>query len=161
MSEHSESANAFRDGSSFRPYEILLKAGLRPTRQRLDLVGLIFGAPGRHLTAKELYQLAREAGMGVSLATVYNTLHQFSDAAIIKRIPVDRGVVYFDADVNAHHHFYVDGEDRIIDIDSNSISFLRFPELPDGCTVAGVEVVIHLRRRIRDNAASAAHDSVN
>lgn len=132
-----------------RPYEMLLKAGLRPTRQRLDLAGLIFGTPTRHLTAKELYQLAREADVSVSLATVYNALNQFADASIIKRIPVDRGLVYFDTDINAHHHFYVDGEDRIIDIGSDSISFLRFPEPLEGYAVAGVEIVIHLRRRDR------------
>lgn len=144
-----ESSDVFRERSMLRPYEILLKAGLRPTRQRLDLAGLIFGTSGRHLTAKDLYQLAREADISVSLATVYNALNQFADASIIKRIPVDRGLVYFDTDVNTHHHFYVGDEDRIIDIESDSISFLRFPELPDGYAVAGVEIVIHLRRRDR------------
>lgn len=137
-----------------RPYEMLLKAGLRPTRQRLDLAGLIFGIPARHLTAKELYQLAREADVSVSLATVYNALNQFADASIIKRIPVDRGLVYFDTDINAHHHFYVDGEDRIIDIGSDSISFLRFPEPLEGYAVTGLEIVIHLRRRARIKAVS-------
>lgn len=139
-------SDAFQQERVLRPYELLLKAGLRPTRQRLDLVNLIFGTPGRHLTAKELYQLAREADVGVSLATVYNTLNQFADASIIKRIPVDRGLIYFDTDINAHHHFYVEGEHRIIDIESDSISFLRFPESLDGYVVAGVEIVIHLRR---------------
>lgn len=144
-----ESSDVFRERSMLRPYEILLKAGLRPTRQRLDLAGLIFGTSGRHLTAKDLYQLARESDISVSLATVYNALNQFADASIIKRIPIDRGLVYFDTDVNTHHHFYVGDEDRIIDIESDSISFLRFPELPDGYAVAGVEIVIHLRRRDR------------
>jgi Fur family iron response transcriptional regulator len=142
----------FREQPMLRPYEILLKAGLRPTRQRLDLAGLIFGTPARHLTAKELYQLAREADVSVSLATVYNALNQFADASIIKRIPVDRGLVYFDTDINAHHHFYVDGEDRIIDVASDSISFLRFPESPEGYAVTGLEIVIHLRRRDRIKA---------
>lgn len=158
MSGTPEWLRVLDDEPQFRPYEVLLKAGLRPTRQRLDLAGLIFGAPGRHLTAKELYQLAREANIGVALATVYNTLNQFADAALIKRIPVDRGLVYFDTDINAHHHFYVEEEDRIIDIGSDSISFSRFPELPDGYTAAAVEIVIHLRRcgRMRELADDAA-----
>ncbi len=138
------------------PYEMLLKAGLRPTRQRLDLAGLIFGTPARHLTAKELYQLARKADVSVSLATVYNVLNQFAEASIIKRIPVDRGLVYFDTDINAHHHFYVDGEDRIIDIGSEVISLGGFSEIPDGYVISGVEIVIRLQRRAQTSKCIAS-----
>lgn len=146
MDGFSGSFDVFREQPMLQPYEMLLKAGLRPTRQRLDLAGLIFGASGRHLTAKELYQFARESDVSVSLATVYNALNQFADASIIKRIPVDRGLVYFDTDINAHHHFYVDGEDRIIDIGSDAISFGGFHEIPDGYVISGVEIVIRLQR---------------
>ena len=66
----------------------LRQARLRPTRQRIALGWLLFGRGDRHLTAEMLFDEARAAKLPVSLATVYNTLHQFTAAGLLRE---DRG----------------------------------------------------------------------
>jgi len=93
-----------------RPYttiiERLRNAGLRPTRQRKELGRLLFGGPDRHVTAESLHDEASRAGIRVSLATVYNTLNQFTDAGLMREIVVDGDRAYFDTNVSDHHHFF-------------------------------------------------------
>ena len=76
-----------------RPYaqvlERLRNAGLRPTRQRMALAKLLFDGMDRHVTAEKLHAEAQSANIRVSLATVYNTLHQFTDAGLLREIAVD------------------------------------------------------------------------
>ena len=48
----------------------LRTAGLRPTRQRLALGGLLFAQGDRHVTAEALHVEAIGAGIELSLATV-------------------------------------------------------------------------------------------
>ena len=91
-------------------------AGLRPTRQRVALAELLFGGPHRHVSAEQLHSEATEAHVGVSLATIYNTLHQFHEAGLLREVAVDASRSYFDTDTSDHHHFYVEDEQRMIDI---------------------------------------------
>src|SRR5215211_3313098 len=58
---------------------MLRQVGLRPTRQRMALGWMLFAKGGRHITAEMLYEEATRAKVPVSLATVYNTLHQFTE----------------------------------------------------------------------------------
>ena len=88
---------------------------MRPTRQRVALGGLLFGKGDRHVTAEKLFEEALAADLPVSLATVYNTLHQFTDVGLLREIAVDGARVYFDTNVSEHHHFLVDGE-GLVDI---------------------------------------------
>ena len=91
-------------------------AGLRPTRQRMALGWLLFGKGARHLTAEMLYEEATLAKVPVSLATVYNTLNQLTDAGLLRQVSVDGTKTYFDTNVSAHHHFYLENKHELVDI---------------------------------------------
>ncbi len=120
-------------------------AGLRPTRQRLALAKLLFTAD-RHVTAEGLHEEAILAQMPVSLATVYNALHQFTEAGLLRQVAVDGARTYFDTNTSDHHHFYVEGEDRVLDIAGTEVSVDGLPEAPAGHEIVRVDVVVRLRR---------------
>lgn len=122
-------------------------AGLRPTRQRISLASLLFAKGDRHLTAEELHEEAQGAGVAVSLATVYNTLHQFTDAGMLRILAVEGAKTYFDTNTSDHHHFYVEGENRVLDIDTGAVSVTNVPEPPEGMEIANIDIVIRLRPR--------------
>lgn len=126
---------------------MLRQAGLRPTRQRLALGFLLFAKGDRHLTAEMLYEEASAAKVPVSLATVYNTLHQFTDAGLLRQVAVDAAKSYFDTNVSAHHHYFVEGENRLFDIPDSEVIVGKLPNVPEGYELARVDVVIRLRRK--------------
>ncbi len=121
------------------------EAGLRPTRQRLALAGLLFAKGDRHLTAEELHEEAQGAGVPVSLATVYNTLHQFTDAGMLRILAVEGAKTYFDTNTSDHHHFVIEGENRVLDILDGPVTVANLPEPPEGMEIANVDIVIRLR----------------
>jgi Fur family transcriptional regulator, iron response regulator len=125
---------------------VLRMAGLRPTRQRVALAELLFGGPHRHVSAEQLHAEASTANVGVSLATIYNTLHQFHEAGLLREVAIDAARSYFDTDTSDHHHFYVEDEQRMIDIPADSVEFKSLPQAPAGMEVAHVDVVIRVRR---------------
>lgn len=126
--------------------ERLREAGLRPTRQRLELAGLLFVGDDRHLSAENLHAQARDAGIRVSLATVYNTLHQFTAAGLLRQVVVDASRSYFDTNIGDHQHFYCEDEGRLIDIPGETIAVAGVPAPPKGTQIDRVDVVIRLRR---------------
>jgi Fur family transcriptional regulator, iron response regulator len=125
---------------------ILRMAGLRPTRQRVALAELLLGGTHRHVSAEELHAEARDLRVGVSLATVYNTLHQFQQAGLLREVAVDASRSYFDTDTSDHHHFYLEDEQRVIDIPADSIVIQGLPEPPRGMIVTHVDVVVRVRK---------------
>ncbi|MBE7183141.1 MAG: transcriptional repressor [Methylobacterium mesophilicum] len=120
-------------------------AGLRPTRQRVALAELLFAKGDRHLSAEELHEEALGAGVPVSLATVYNCLHQFTEAGLLRILSVEGSRTYFDTNISDHHHFFVEGENRVYDIDQGPVQILNLPEPPEGMEIANVDVVVRLR----------------
>jgi Fur family iron response transcriptional regulator len=128
--------------------EWLMTAGLRPTRQRLALAGLLVGdGCHRHVTAESLFEAARDSGAAVSLATVYNTLRAFCAAGVLQEITVDGSNSYFDTNTRDHPHFYWEDDARLTDAPADQLQILRLPEAPEGVEIASVDVVIRLRRR--------------
>ena len=125
----------------------LRAAGLRPTKQRIALAGLLFSKGDCHLTAEELHEEAETAGFPVSLATVYNTLHQFTDAGMLRVLAIESSKTYFDTNVSDHHHFYLEGENRVIDVPQGEMTVSGLPPLPEGMEISHVDVVIRLRRK--------------
>ncbi|MCS6759134.1 MAG: transcriptional repressor [Candidatus Devosia euplotis] len=121
-------------------------AGLRPTRQRVALAELLFGGPYRHVSAEQLHGEASQSHVNVSLATIYNTLHQFHEAGLLREVAVDAARSYFDTDTSDHHHFYVEDEQRMIDIPAPSVEFIKLPAAPKGMEVSHVDVVIRVRK---------------
>ncbi len=122
----------------------LRSAGLRPTRQRISLASMLFAGPDRHISAEELHEEAVEAKVPVSLATVYNTLNQFTEAGLLREVAIDGTKSYYDTNTSNHYHFYLESEGRLIDIDSNDLKVVGLPEAPDGTKVNRIDVVVRL-----------------
>lgn len=127
----------------------LRRSGLRPTRQRIALASLLFAKGDRHLTVEELHEEALGANVPVSLATVYNTLHQFTEAGLIRVLAVESTKTYFDTNTSDHHHFFVEGQNEVLDIPVNNIAIDNLPEPPEGMEISHVDVVIRLRPKQR------------
>jgi Fur family transcriptional regulator, iron response regulator len=129
--------------------ERLRESGLRPTRQRVALAELLFAKGDRHLTVEELHDEATEAGVPVSLATVYNTLHQFTNAGMIRVLAVEGAKTYFDTNTSDHHHFFIEGENQVVDMPESSITLTGMPTPPEGMEIAHIDVVVRLRPKRR------------
>jgi Fur family iron response transcriptional regulator len=127
---------------------MLRDVGLRPTRQRMALGWILFGKGDRHLTAEALYEEASRAKVPVSLATIYNTLHQFTEVGLLRQVPVDGSKAYFDTNASSHHHFFVEGEDELLDIPAADVIVGKTPTPPEGYEIARVDVVVRLRRKV-------------
>lgn len=134
---------------------LLNSLGLRQTRQRLDLFELLFREEHRHVTADDLHIEARKARIPMSLATVYNTLNQFADSGLIRRIAVSGERTYFDTDTRGHQHYYIEAEDRVTDIPMKSVLVSDLPPPPEGYTITKVDVVVHLERVTAPSVAVA------
>ena len=141
-------SQALRPLPSRRPCltAVLRMAGLRPTRQRVALAELLLGGAHRHVSAEQLHLEALGARVNVSLATVYNTLHQFQEAGLLREVAVDASRSYFDTDTSDHHHFYLEDEQRVIDIPPNSIVLQGLPEAPRGMMVTHVDVIVRVKK---------------
>jgi Fur family iron response transcriptional regulator len=126
---------------------MLRTVGLRPTRQRMALGWILFAKGDRHLTAEMLYEEATKAKVPVSLATVYNALHQFTDVGLLRQVAVDGSKTYFDTNVSDHHHFFVEGDNELVDIPNAEVLLDRLPSAPAGYEVARVDVVVRLKKK--------------
>ena len=124
----------------------LRHAGLRPTRQRVELASLLFNSCDRHVTAESLHDEVSDAGVKVSLATVYNTLHQFTQAGLLRQVIVDSSRSYFDTNTGDHQHFFLESEGMLIDIPGETIAVAGVPAPPPGLSVDRVDVVVRVRR---------------
>jgi Fur family iron response transcriptional regulator len=125
----------------------LRAVGLRPTRQRLGLAALLFESGDRHISAEQLLEEANAAGIRVSLATVYNTLHQFTELGLLRELSVDGAKTYFDTNLKDHHHFYCEEDGELTDIEGHSISVDGLPHLPEGSRLKRVDVIVRVSRR--------------
>ena len=121
-------------------------AGVRPTRQRLALARLALGHGERHFSAEELFEEAQGLGVGVSLATVYNSLRQFTEVGLLQEIRVDGARVLYDTRTEEHPHFYWEDTGELVDAPNNSVVFAALPTPPAGARIARVDVVVRLRR---------------
>lgn len=126
---------------------LLRDSGLRPTRQRIALGRLLYAKGDRHVTAEILHEEAMRARVPVSLATVYNTLHQFTEVGLLRELAIDGSKTWFDTNVTEHHHFLVEDDNRLLDIPGAAVTVSTMPEIPEGMEIARVDVVVRLRRR--------------
>lgn len=131
-----------------RPYkpaiDRLSGAGLRPTRQRVGLARLLFDGGDRHVTAEQLHAEALRANLSVSLATVYNTLNQFTEAGLLREVVVEAGRSYFDTNTNEHHHFFMETGGSLVDIPREDVVLTQLPQPPAGTRVSRVDVIVRL-----------------
>ena len=122
----------------------LKQAGLRPTRQRIALAKLLFETENRHVTAEDLHAEARAAGVSVSLATIYNSLHQFTEVGLMREVVVEAGRSYFDTNTGDHHHFFHEDTGTLEDIPSDRINVSELPAAPAGKSVQRVDVIVRI-----------------
>jgi len=143
-----ESTKAKAPKNAERPYKQVLdrlrSVGLRPTRQRMALAKLLFEGRDRHVTAEILHAEAQAASIRVSLATVYNTLHQFTAAGLLREIVVDSQRSYFDTNISDHHHFFFEASNRLEDIPGDEVVVSAMPAPPAGTKVKRVDIVFRL-----------------
>ena len=125
----------------------LRASGLRPTKQRIALGALLFDGRDRHVTAEALHGEVSGAGANVSLATVYNTLHQFTEAGLLREVVVNAGASHFDTNTGAHHHLYYADTGELYDVAATDVHIDGLPALPKGAEIERVDVIVRLRRR--------------
>ncbi len=125
----------------------LRDVGLRPTRQRMALGWLLFAKGDRHVTAEMLYEEATQAKVPVSLATVYNTLHQLTEVGLLRQVAVDGSKAYFDTNNSEHHHFFIEDKNDLLDIPSSEVVVGKAPTPPEGYEIDRIDVVVRLRRK--------------
>ncbi|TAL04239.1 MAG: transcriptional repressor [Rhodospirillaceae bacterium] len=124
--------------------ERLRGAGLRPTRQRLALARLLFARGDRHVTAEALFTEAKQHRVNLSLATVYNALHDFTGKGLLREIVLDSNRSCFDTNTSDHHHFYFERSGRLEDIPAEQVRIAALPQAPDGASVSRVDVIIRV-----------------
>ena len=127
--------------------KLLDKAELRQTKQRTQLAKMLFQAENRHFTAEQLHKEARTAGGTISLATIYNTLHQFRTAGLLRQVIVEPGKVYFDTNTEPHHHFYIEDDGELLDVERSEIEISTLPEIPKDCAIQETDVIMRLRKK--------------
>ena len=126
---------------------LLRGAGLRPTRQRVALGELLFAEGDQHVTAEMLHEQAIRRSIPVSLATVYNTLHQFTEVGLLNEVIVDGSKTHFDTNISNHHHFFIEGDNTILDIPGAGVALDSLPKPPAGLEISRIDVVVRLRRK--------------
>ena len=127
--------------------DTLRLAGLRPTRQRVAIARLLLDGRHRHVSAESLSAEIRESGIQMADGTVYNTLNQFTDAGLLRRVTVHNEYSLFDTNVEHPHHFYDAGADCLIDIPADHVVLDRLPDAPDGHEIQSIDVTINIRSR--------------
>jgi len=117
----------------------LRDAGLRPTRQRVGLAVLLFTRGNRHVSAEQLFEEASSADMPISLATIYNSLHQFTSAGLLRAVAVDN--------ISDHHHMYLEDSGQVIDVHGQDMQVIGIPDIPEGMELSRVEVIVRLKKK--------------
>jgi Fur family iron response transcriptional regulator len=130
-----------------RMKEWLRELGLRPTRTRVALSNILFAKGDRHISAEMLFEEASKAKIQVSLATVYNTLHQFTEVGLLRQIAVDSAKSYFDTNNTEHYHYYLEDRHELMDIPPTDVAVGEIPVPPAGYEIVRVDVVVRLRRK--------------
>ena len=125
-----------------RPLEHLSSVGLRPTSQRMILAKLLFDGTDKHVTAELLHYEVLKSQKKVSLATVYNTLHLFTELGLLREIIVDSDCSYFDTNTSKHHHFYREDTRELVDIHGGDIQIGNLPSPPEGSRITHIDVVV-------------------
>jgi Fur family iron response transcriptional regulator len=124
----------------------LIRAGVRPTAQRLRIASLLLDRP-QHLSAEQVLAGLRGQGLRVSKATIYNTLNLFAASGLIRQLSVGSDRCWFDSNTDAHFHFHDLDTGALMDVGLRDVEFQRLPEPPAGMQVDGIDLVIRLRRK--------------
>lgn len=123
----------------------LHQAGIRPTRQRLALLGLIRRGGVRHMAAEHLFREASDSGLRLSLATVYNALNLFSASGLVRRVDVGERT-WFCTNQADHHHMFDEATSELSDIPVETFRLVGAPDLPRDVELVRTDVIVRVRR---------------
>ena len=123
----------------------LASAGVRPTRQRLDLARAIFGGGNRHFTAEMIFHETRSISFAPTLGTIYNTLNEFSRSGLLREIAIYDAKLWYDTKTGPHYHFYREDTEELSDIPEDLLPEFEIPA-PDGTSIAAIDVIVRLRK---------------
>ncbi len=126
--------------------EKLNKAGLRPTAQRLALARVLFDGGDKHVSAESLFEDVAKSGLSVSLATVYNTLHQFKAAGLLRELAIEGDRSYYDTNTSNHFHFFNEEDGALMDIDPTTLKIIGLPALPKGKVIDRIDVIVRVKK---------------
>lgn len=125
----------------------LRAASLRPTRQRIAIAERLLDGRARHVSAEQLRDELVAYGQPMALATIYNCLHQFEEAGLLRPVHHAGDAVLYDTNLGDHHHFVDVETGELIDIEPGEILMPELPELPDGFEAESIELTVRLRRK--------------
>ncbi|MGI9371782.1 MAG: iron response transcriptional regulator IrrA [Hyphomicrobiales bacterium] len=125
----------------------LRDSGLRPTRQRVALAELLFASGDRHFSAEQIHEEAAGASIPVSLATIYNTLNQFTEAGLLREVAVDGSRTLFDTNTSNHYHFFMESDGSLVDIDTDDLQVIGLPEIPTDKNISRIDVIVRLAEK--------------
>jgi Fur family transcriptional regulator, iron response regulator len=128
-------------------HQRLATAGLRPTRQRLALAQLLFGAGDRHVSAERLFAEARSKRLSVSLATVYNTLNQFTAVGLLRAVALEGERAVYDTNTSNHCHYYDAATGMLSDIETSDLRVVGIGPLPQGKEIDRIDVIVRLKNK--------------
>ena len=129
---------------TFNFIEKLRETGLRPTKQRVKMCGVLFNRDKTfHVTINDLVKkISEELNEKISLATVYNTVHALQKKGYLKEISINSDKSYFDTNTTVHHHFYDEDTHQLIDCDENEIENVNVKNNITGKKINSVEVLV-------------------
>ena len=125
--------------------EILRSKSIKLTKQRLLIASYLFDGYNKHVTAEDLFKKLNKSKSKISLATIYNTLHEFHKSKLINKLTMDSEKIYFDTNMTNHHHFYNKEDRMLIDV-SNNLEINGLPNPPKGKKIEKIEVLVHLKK---------------
>ncbi len=123
--------------------------GIRATKQRRVLAKLIFEKGKRHISAENLFDEVKKEERKISMATVYNTLKQFTSLGLIREIVVDQNKSLYCNNNQSHYHLYIEDEGKVIDIPTKNID-LNIPSIPACLQLHNIDVIVRIRT-LKDN----------
>ena len=128
--------------------DLLRENGLRPTRPRLALARLLFGGDHLHVSAEQLHAQVLSLGeTTISLATIYNALHEFAKAGLLHAIPVPVGPACYDTNTASHNHLLIGAETTLLDAPYGQFIFDRAAYASMGLTITSVDVLLRAQRK--------------
>ena len=122
----------------------LEKNGIRATKQRRVLAKLIFDKGKRHISAENLFDEVKKEERKISMATIYNTLKQFTSLGLIREIVVDQNKSLYCNNNQSHYHLYIEDEGKVIDIPTQNID-LDIPSIPACLKLHDIDVIVRIR----------------
>ena len=123
---------------------LLRNHGITPTHQRMEIAQVLLEKRW-HPSAEQILAAVNVRYAETSKATVYNTLKLFLEKHLVRELIVDPTKVFYDSNLDEHHHFYDIESGEITDIDSAGIRIEGLPPLPAGMVAAGVDIIVRTR----------------